>query len=214
MIDRPLPYDTETLTALKGQAKKALRKRLRALRSSLPEGARASRSAAITQRIIALPQWASARTVALYISMGDEIQTHALIEAARSTHKRIALPVTELGAPLTFRLGFDADRELPRELSAFGVEEPTINCPLVAHEALDLVLVPALAADLRGYRIGYGAGCYDRTLPLCTNATTVIAVFDLQLIGEVPNEPHDVAAQWIVTDQRSFNVSSSPSENQ
>lgn len=214
MPDRPLPYDDDALKALKPQAKRLLRKRLRGLRRSLPEEARAARSAEITARVAAMPEWEAARTVALYASMSDELDTQGLIDRALAAGKRVVLPVTEDRGPLDFRLGWEGGRPLPREYSAFGVEEPTAACPLVPYEELDFVLVPALAVDLRGYRLGYGAGHYDQTLPLCTRAVSVVAVFDFQLVGEVPDELHDVAARWVITDRRTVDVLDSKTEVQ
>lgn len=214
MPGRPLPYDDDALAALRAQTKRLLRKRLRALRRALPEEARAARSAEVTSRVAAMPEWGSARTVGLYVSMADELDTAGLIGRALSAGKRVALPVAGDRGPLTFRLGWEGDLALPREYSAFGVEEPTAQCPVIAHAELDLVLVPALAVDLRGYRLGYGAGYYDQTLPLCERALTVAGVFDFQLVGEVPTEPHDVAVRWVITDARAVDVHANETEVQ
>lgn len=214
MPGRPLPYDDDSLAALKAQTKRLLRKRLRALRRALPEEARASRSAEVASRVASMPEWRAARTVGLYVSMADELDTTALIDRALADGMRVALPVTEDRGPLTFRLGWEGGRALPREYSAFGVEEPTSACPVIAHSELDFVLVPALAVDLRGYRLGYGAGHYDQTLPHCARAVTVAGVFDFQLVGEVPAEPHDVAVRWVITDARTVDVHASETEVQ
>ena len=72
---------------------------------------------------------------------------------------------------------------------------------------LDIVIVPGLAFDPQGYRIGYGGGFYDRTLPKwCPPAIAIGVAFDLQLASEVPREPWDIPVDLIVTDQRVLTV--------
>ena len=83
-----------------------------------------------------------------------------------------------------------------------GFEEPPADAP--EPDALDVIVVPALAVEPRGYRLGYGAGFYDRALPEWTPAVTLAVAFDFQLLAEVPVTPGDVAVRWIVTDSRSF----------
>ena len=85
----------------------------------------------------------------------------------------------------------------------FGFREPSLQDPEVAPGEVDAVVVPALAADPRGHRIGYGAGYYDRTLPrFAPPAASVAVVFDFQLVAEVPSLESDVTVGWIVTDTR------------
>jgi 5-formyltetrahydrofolate cyclo-ligase len=79
---------------------------------------------------------------------------------------------------------------------------------VVPPETLDLVVVPALAIDGAGHRLGYGRGYYDQTLVRTVNAVTVGVAFDFQLIAEVPIEAHDVPVAWVVTDQRTLRASS------
>jgi 5-formyltetrahydrofolate cyclo-ligase len=72
----------------------------------------------------------------------------------------------------------------------------------VAHAQVDLVLVPALAFDARGYRLGYGKGFYDRLLPQLARAERVGLAFELSLLPQLPNEDHDVAVHRVVTEKR------------
>jgi 5-formyltetrahydrofolate cyclo-ligase len=86
-----------------------------------------------------------------------------------------------------------------------GIEEPPHDSPRV--EAIDAIVVPALAADVRGHRLGYGAGFYDRTLPAYAPPTrTLGVVFDFQLVSELPVLPDDVACEFIVTDRRALSA--------
>jgi 5-formyltetrahydrofolate cyclo-ligase len=89
------------------------------------------------------------------------------------------------------------------QILGFGFREPSLDDPEVAPGELDAIVVPALAADPRGHRIGYGAGYYDRTLPrFCPPAVSVAVVFDFQLVAEVPSMEPDVTVGWVVTDTR------------
>lgn len=92
------------------------------------------------------------------------------------------------------------------EEGGFGVPEPLPSADRIAPEDVDLVLVPALAVDPRGHRIGYGKGFYDRLLPTLVRALRCVVAFDFQLHGEIPDEPGDVAADVVVTDARLLHV--------
>ena len=86
-----------------------------------------------------------------------------------------------------------------------GVREPAPEDPLAKPGSLDAIVVPTLAVDPRGHRIGYGAGYYDRALPQFAPPTSTLAVaFDFQLVAEVPNTEGDVTVGWIVTDSRTL----------
>lgn len=91
------------------------------------------------------------------------------------------------------------------ETAPMGYREPPEAAPLV--DALDVVIVPGLAFDGRGYRIGYGAGFYDRALPrYCPPAASIGVAFDFQLAAEIPNTVDDVAVARIVTDRQLLEI--------
>lgn len=204
----PLPAISDELRdQLAFRAKRELRKRLKAVRAALPASVVAERSAAIVERVLSLDAWKQAGTVALFSSMPEEVQCAALIAAARAQNKRVALPVVIDEAPgLAFRAPWDGGVERPLVTSMYGIDEPGEDAPEVAFEEIELVIVPALAFDDRGHRIGYGRGYYDRTLPRCVRAKTVGVAFDFQLVAEVPTRKDDVAVQTVVTDKRSFDA--------
>jgi len=100
---------------------------------------------------------------------------------------------------LTLRVVAEGDLLEPGD---FGVPEPRADSPVLAPHDVDLVLVPGLAFDERGHRIGYGAGFYDRLLPLLGRALTVGIAFDFQLVAEIPDTPGDAPVALLVTDAR------------
>jgi 5-formyltetrahydrofolate cyclo-ligase len=201
------PLDPRLVADLAVRAKKQLRARMRALRSAHPEKARAERSARLVARVIALPEFVSARGVALFASLldGGEVDVRALDQAARTANKRIFYPTIE-------RKG-DRDHTAlaevsdPTELAMRGrrFAEPPESARRAARGDVDLVVVPALALAATGHRLGYGGGFYDAMLPdFCPPAVAVAVAFDFQLIAELPAEPHDVPCDIVVTDARTL----------
>ncbi len=86
-----------------------------------------------------------------------------------------------------------------------GIPEPTLSCAVVLPQDIDWVLVPGVAFDTAGRRLGYGGGFYDRLLPLFPSRTARVAgAFDLQLVERVPAAPHDLAIDTIVTETRTI----------
>ncbi len=195
-----IPYDV-----VARRAKAELRKRLRGLRATHPESAVAARSEKIVGRIEELPVFASAQTVALFWPIVErrEVDLRPLDAKLRAAGKRVAYPAIDPETRvMTFR--FAATSEL--EERGLGFEEPAPSAEEA--KALDLIVVPALAADARGHRLGYGAGFYDRALPrFAPPAVTAIVVYDFQLLAEVPVLEGDVACDFVVTDSRTLSKS-------
>ena len=185
--------------SIRAQLKAEIRTRRLATRRALPAEARNARSAAITARVLSLPEWGAARTVLAFVSMAREVQTGALVEAAWRAGKAVA---TTRMSPTRDDLELFAWREGDLlEESGMMFRQPLASAPRVDDAAIDLALVPALAADERGHRIGYGKGFYDRLLPRL-DAARVALVFDFERIVEVPNRPGDEPVDVVVTDER------------
>lgn len=186
--------------ALRVKVKAELRTRMRQVRKVLPAEARATRSAAIAAQVVALPEFESARSVMIFVPMRTEVDVTLIGDRARALGKLVAAPrMDEERAHLEVR-EWQAGVE-PIEEGRM-VREPPVTAPIVDDDAIDLVVVPALAVDERGARIGYGAGFYDRLLPRLTKAFRVAVAFDFQWIAEVPETPGDERVQAIATDRR------------
>ncbi|MFZ1866265.1 MAG: 5-formyltetrahydrofolate cyclo-ligase [Polyangiales bacterium] len=183
---------------IRRRAKRALRNQMRAVRAALPESACDARSAAITNRLLGLEELARAQTVLCFASIGNEVRTGTFISAMWDAGKRVVLPrVVEDELELCLVDGATALVE-----GAFSVPEPDRNAPLLPAEEVDFALVPALAVDPRGFRIGYGGGYYDRLLPRLSRACSCAVAYDFQVISEVPELPFDAAVALVVTDRR------------
>ena len=183
---------------LRQRAKLALRNRMRAVRQALPESACDARSSAITKRLLALPEVDGAETILAFASIRNEVRTRASMAAAWAAGKRVVLPRVA-GDELQLCL---VDSETVLVEGAFSVPEPPETSAIVPPSQVDIALVPALAVDPRGYRIGYGGGYYDKLIPQLRRACTCAVAYDFQLIAEVPELPFDVAVDVVVTDRR------------
>ncbi|WP_437981524.1 5-formyltetrahydrofolate cyclo-ligase [Sorangium sp. So ce117] len=193
--------DPDAEAALRYRAKAELRKRARAVRSSIPLDAILERSRRIQRALAELPALAAARRVALFypIEGRNEVDLRELDPLLRARGARVAYPsIDPESRAMTFRFVEDPEAMEERGL---GFREPDATDEEAA--ALDVIVVPALQIDPRGHRIGYGAGYYDSTLPrFCPPAHAVGVVFDFQLVVEVPATPGDVPLGTIVTDAR------------
>lgn len=185
---------------LRASMKAEIRTRRRAVRRAMPHEARLARSAAICRRLVALPEWSRAQTVLAFVSMRSEVQTHEAVEAARAAGKRIGAPrMLPDFSDLEVR-EWRAEDQLEESGQMFL--QPPSEAPTIPVDEIDLVIVPALAADERGHRIGYGKGFYDRLLPKLPRAFRAAVVFDFELLAEVPEHPFDAPVDVVITDRR------------
>jgi 5-formyltetrahydrofolate cyclo-ligase len=183
---------------IRQRAKLALRKQMRAVRAALPASACDARSAAITKRLVDLEELKRAGTILCFASIRNEVRTGALMSAMWDAGKRVLLPRVA-GDELELCV---ADVDTPLVEGAFSIPEPPENAPSCLAQEVEFALIPALAVDPRGFRIGYGGGYYDRLLPRLKRACSCVAAYDFQLVAEVPELPFDEAVALVVTDQR------------
>ncbi len=180
--------------------KSALRERLLAVRAGIPPAAREAASRSIAARLSTLPAWQRARTVALHASLGAEVDTAELARLALDAGKEVAWPRTSAAGPLMEFAPCAASELVPGPSRAL---EPPRSAPPLPLESIDLVVVPGVAFDARGGRLGRGRGHYDATLSrLRPDAARVGIAFDEQVVERVPTEPHDAPLDVVVTPSR------------
>lgn len=167
---------------------------------SLKEQQRASRD--IASRLVKLSDFKKAKVVAVYLSFGSEVLTDTLIKKAWSQNKSILIPDTHRG----FRQAFFAEY-LPGDRlkkTYFGAYElDGHNTPFV-NKKIDLVLVPGLAFDRKGYRLGYGGGVYDRYIDQTPHARHIGLFFSFQALSQIPRCQHDHALDLVITEKQIY----------
>jgi len=152
--------------------------------------ARASAARRIRDHVLELPEVAAAGTIAAYYSIGTEPDTHALIFALWKRGSYVILPVLLPDGDLDWASYEGPDSLAPGPRGLLQPTEPVRGTQTVARA--DIVLVPALAVDVRGYRLGRGGGSYDRALArVGPQVPTIALLYDGELLPAVPTEPHD-----------------------
>jgi 5-formyltetrahydrofolate cyclo-ligase len=181
------------------EAKRMLRTAIIDARDALPAAARDEGSERIAARVLALAQWQAARTVLLTLPFRSEWDAARVARAALAAGKRVVVPRVDAPARVLalHRIACLADDIVP---GYRGIPEPRDALPLAGTDEVDLALVPGVAFDAQGRRLGYGGGYYDRLLPLLRHeAPRVAGAFDLQIVPEVPAAAHDLGVDVVVT---------------
>ena len=157
----------------------------------------------IMDEFLHLPEFNNAKCILLYASKGSEVHTDGIIQSALALQKRIVLPVTKKEEKWLELYELRDTKELVA--GAFGILEPPQNPERrVQPEEIDLAVVPGVSFDRRGHRIGYGMGYYDSLLKKVKGKKIGLA-YSLQIVEHVPNEPHDVAVDMIITEGEIIN---------
>lgn len=184
------------------EAKRAMRASVVGLRDALPLAERAAGSIAIAARVLALPAFAAAPTILLTLPFRSEWDTRLVAQAALDAGKTVAVPRVDPEARVLVLHRVDA-LESGVVAGHRGIPEPRPDAPVVRPEAVAFALVPGVAFDATGSRLGYGGGYYDRLLPLMPGDVPRIAgAFDVQIVDAVPAAGHDLAVDLVVTPTR------------
>ncbi|MBK6393476.1 MAG: 5-formyltetrahydrofolate cyclo-ligase [Betaproteobacteria bacterium] len=182
------------------EAKQAMRTLVAAARDALDPAWRAQASVRLVERIAALPTFVDAGTVLLTAPFRSEWDASPLVARALAAGKVVALPrVDESSRMLELKRIVDPVRDIVAGYR--GLPEPATRCERVATASIDWVLVPGIAFDRMGGRLGYGGGYYDRLLPvLPARAARVAGAFSAQIVDAVPSAPHDITMDTVVTE--------------
>lgn len=172
-------------------------------RTAIGEAERVRRSLAAQQALIASDWFRQARTIVLYSAFRGEVLTQLIAAAAGAVGKRLALPRVQKQPRRLLLHAYSGD---PATLAqgAYGIAEPQPDWPLVELGEVDLVVVPGVAFDRRGNRLGYGGGYYDRLLPEVKTANPAAALaglaYGFQLVPALPAEHHDTPMDAVATE--------------
>ena len=195
--------------------KAELRRAVIARRDAIDLDVRAAKSAAICARLVELlgsSDPAAPHTVAVYAAMGSEADPAAFAAATAKRGWRVAYPcmlsATEAaacGQRMCMRAVAAGDASaapfIAHPTRAFAAKDiDSDRFPIVSAEALDMIIVPLVAFDRAGARLGYGGGCYDRYLPMLSPACQIIGIaFDEQRVDHVPTDAHDLPLPHIIS---------------
>ncbi len=182
--------------------KAGLRREMVARRDAIPQDERSRIAAALVDRLVSLPQYAAARTLLTTMAIGSEWNTRPLIDRARADGKAIVLPRI---TPPPRRLAIYTVQDMERDLKpgVWDIPEPDPErCKQVTIDDVDFAVVPALAIDLGGYRLGYGAGYFDRLLTGRKPSTFCVTALPASFVVEsLPHEDHDQRIDMIVDER-------------
>jgi 5-formyltetrahydrofolate cyclo-ligase len=186
-------------------AKSDLRRELLAARRALSPQDRESAARGLARQALGLPELSAARTVAAYVSVGSEPGTQALLDALHGRGIRVLLPVLMPDNDLDWALyegpGSLAPVQHAGKMQLLEPAGPRLGPGAVT--AADTVLLPGLAVDGRGMRLGRGGGSYDRVLARLGRAgaqpALVVLLYAHEVVARVPEEPHDHPVQAVVT---------------
>lgn len=183
--------------------KQQLRREMLARRRALPPAERERLSAAAQGALIQSDWFVSARLLLVYSPFRGEVETALIVKEALRAGKRLALPRVEQEPR---RLWLHAWSGAVGDLcsGAFGILEPSADWALVEPGTVDLVVVPGVAFDRHGTRLGYGGGYFDRTLPLIRQANPAARLVGLgygfAVVPDLPRDPHDMPVDAVATE--------------
>ena len=171
--------------------KSEIRRKIKAMRSMLLEAEKMSAADEVFEQLEQTAAFLLADRILMYHSLPDELSTHRFLD---KWHGRKSFFLPRVNGVNLEILPYDESR---LELGAFHIEEPTGE-NTVSPEEIELVIVPAVAYDRAGNRLGRGKGFYDRLLSN-TAATKVGIGYEFQIVDEIPAEPHDVKMDMVIT---------------
>jgi len=186
------------------KTKKAeIRKSTLARRDGLSKKERTEKSKAVLNRLSEFANFLEARIVLFYLSHKSEVDTKPMIRKAFQLEKIVALPMIdqEKGEIVPFKIG---NLKKDTQPGYRGIPEPIPQrCKQIPVQHINLAIIPGIAFDERGGRIGYGTGFYDRFIPELDITTRKVALsFECQIVPQIPMEPHDRYTDIIITEER------------
>ncbi len=182
--------------------KTEIRRRALEARESLSPGEVEEKSRAIARRLFSLPEFKRARTVMFYVSRPEEVRTRRMIRSALRSGLRVAVPFTGVeGEKMVPVLIEEMDRDLSP--GRWGILEPRSAENMIPVEEIDLIVLPGVAFDRRGNRLGRGLAFYDSFLKKAHPRTGRVALaFENQIYDQIPSFGHDVPMNKVITENR------------
>ena len=179
--------------------KQKLRKEIKEKRRKHTKEENRKKSKEIKERLFGLKEYRNVRVVLFYVSYNGEVFTHDMIKEALKD-KRVVVPISNKEDFSLSLSELKSWKDL--EISSYDILEPEKDCVKeVSIDEIDLIIVPGVAFDLKGNRLGHGKGYYDRLLEK-TKTTTVGLAFEFQIVKNIPTDRNDVPVDIIITEER------------
>jgi len=151
-----------------------------------------------------IPSFSKAKTIMCYFARGSEVPTKNLVLELLNSAKRVVLPRTNTDDMLIIPYYIDSIDDV--ELASFGLLEPKLSCKICKTEDIDVILVPGVAFDQHGHRLGYGLGFYDKFLPGAKCETIGLAYDDTICENCLPCDSHDIPVDNVVSERRVLKI--------
>jgi len=183
------------------EEKEKLRREILAERGKLSEEAVTEKSRKIKENLFGLPEFEKAKMVMFYVAKGKEVRTEEMIKESIKTGKTVVVPVSKVEErDLIPSLLLDYGELVP---GTYGILEPREECRRpVPPEKLELIVVPGVAFDRQGNRLGFGRGFYDNFLGKVPSHVPCLSLaFELQIVEELPFTEKDVPVDGVVTEE-------------
>ena len=180
------------------ERKKGLRQKMLAMRRALSANETESRSSSLKENILSLPEYKNAKKIMAFLAMKGESNLDGFIRQALLDGKEVYIPVCLPERQMEAGRLIDMEHF---EKGPLGLRNLPAGYEVTSPESLDLVLIPGLAVSQEGIRLGMGAGYYDRYLARVPGEKRVAALWDFQVIPDIPSEPFDQKIAKIVTDK-------------
>jgi 5-formyltetrahydrofolate cyclo-ligase len=181
--------------------KKKIRSTILNKRNSMLFSEVLEKSERIKEQVFHLDEFKEAKTILFYVSYDNEVYTHEMIKESLEVKKQVVVPKTDMNKRTILCSTLTKWDDLLA--GAYNILEPRQEClNEVSPESIDLIIMPGIAFDCQGNRIGHGMGYYDRLLKKKMNAHRLGLAFEFQIVENIPTEPHDIKVEKIVTEKR------------
>src|SRR3989338_4363442 len=194
---------TAEIGVAKMDKKKSIRETVMKKRDSMTTDEVKAKSLAIAEKLMTTVEYQKADAVLFYAAKGNEVATRDMIETALEEGKRVLLPITNTAAK-EIEVSEITDYASDLKKGVFGIMEPKKKIAAGAVGGIDAVIVPGVAFDREGHRLGYGHGYYDKLLHKLTGKNAGMVkiglAYDCQMVEKLPRESHDHPMDMIVTE--------------
>jgi 5-formyltetrahydrofolate cyclo-ligase len=181
--------------------KKEIRSAILKKRKSMLFSEVLEKSERIKEQVFHMTEFKVAKTILFYVSYDNEVYTHKMIKKSLEIKKQVIIPKIDMKNRTILCSSLTQWDDLLA--GAYNILEPRQEClNEVALESIDLIIIPGIAFDYRGNRIGHGMGYYDRLLQKKMKANRLGLAFELQIVESIPTDKYDIKVEKIVTEER------------